>query len=404
MEKTSFSVLFYIRKTRLNKSGEAPVLLRLTVNGRREELRIHRFINPKLWNTAKGKATENGKGCKELNLYLDAIQSRLLRAQLDLELEGLPVTATTVLNRYLGKDAPVRHTLLELFREHNEKCRKLIGMDYAAATVERYDTCLKHTQEFMRYTYGRDDMYLDELSQQFVEDYEFYLKTVRKCCHNTTTKYLKNFKKIILIALKKEWLKKNPFADIQFHLEEVEPDFLESHEIKKLIGKDITIPRLAQLRDVYVFCCFTGLAFSDVKQLRTDHISMDINGAKWIRKKRQKTGNMCNIPLLEIPLQILEKYKDNPCCRAKGVLLPVLSNQKMNAYLKELADICGIDKTLTTHTARHTFATYALANGVSIENVAKMLGHSDTKMTRHYARVLDSTIFKEMQNIPMIAA
>jgi integrase len=213
------------------------------------------------------------------------------------------------------------------------------------------------------------------------------------------TKYLKNFKKIILIALEKEWLKRDPFAGWKFTLDDVERDFLESHEIEKVWNKPIEIERLAQVRDVFIFCALSGLSFSDVKQLRPEHIATDIHGNKWIRKARQKTKNMCNIPLMEIPLQIIKRYRDHPYCVAHDVLLPVLSNQKYNSYLKELADICGIKKAISSHSARHTFGTYALANGVSMESVAKMLGHSDTKMTRHYARVLDSTVLKEMSGI-----
>ena len=194
-------------------------------------------------------------------------------------------------------------------------------------------------------------------------------------------------------------MKKDPFADIKFSLNPVEKDFLEKHEIEIIRQKEIGIERLALVRDIFVFCCFTGLAFSDVKQLTPEHISIDINGDKWIRKMRQKTKNMCNIPLLEVAQEILAKYENHPYCETKGVLLPVLSNQKMNTYLKELTDICNIKKTITTHVARHTFATLALANSVSIENVAKMLGHSDTKMTRHYARVMDSSIKRDMENV-----
>lgn len=174
----------------------------------------------------------------------------------------------------------------------------------------------------------------------------------------------------------------------------------EKAEIERLMHKEIDIPRLAQTRDLFIFCCFTGLAFSDIKQLAPEHIVTDMQGHRWIRKPRQKTGNMCNIPLLEIPARILQRYRTDPECVAHNVLLPVSSNQKMNAYLKELADICGIRKQLTTHCARHFFATYTLANGVSIESVAKMLGHSDTKMTRHYAKVLDQTILREMNALP----
>lgn len=200
----------------------------------------------------------------------------------------------------------------------------------------------------MQHTYGKDDFYLDEMSRQFVEDYEFYLKTVRKCNHNSSTKYLKNFKKITRIAINKEWLKKDPFADIRFSLQPVERDFLEMHEIEKMMKKKITIERLEQVWDIFIFCSLTGLAFSDVKQLTADHISIDVHGNKWIRKPRQKTKNMCNVPLLDIPMKLLEKYKHNPDCQIKGVLLPVLSNQKMNAYIQEICQICGIKKKLTT--------------------------------------------------------
>lgn len=222
------------------------------------------------------------------------------------------------------------------------------------ATVERYETCLKHTQEFMQHTYRRDDFFLDGINCQFIEDYELYLKTVRKCNHNSTTKYLKNFKKITRIAMQKGWLKKDPFADMRFSLQSVDRDFLEIHELEKMYKKKISIERLDQVRDVFVFCSFTGLAFSDVKQLTESHIHTDINGNKWIRKSRQKTKNMCNIPLMDIPLKIIDKYKNHPRCQATGVLLPVLCNQKMNAYLKELSDICGVKKNISTHVASHS--------------------------------------------------
>ena len=402
-QRTTFSVAFYIRRTRLNKHGEAPIQLRISINRMRADTTVKKTISPILWSTARGRAHEKNPLAKELNMYLDAVRARITRIHRDIELDGEQfVTAQVVLDRYLGRDRPVRHTILEVFREHNDKCHKLSGIDMAPATVERYETSFKHTQEFIRFKYERDDYYLDDLGRQFVDDYEFYLKTERKCSHNTATKYLKNFKKITRIAINKEWLKKDPFAEIRFSLNPVERDFLETHEIEKVIEKNIEIERLAQVRDVFIFCCFTGLAFSDVQQLSSEHIFIDAKGNKWIRKPRQKTKNMCNIPILDIPLGIIEKYKDNPQCQAKGVLLPVLCNQKMNAYIKEIADICGIKKLLSTHTARHTFATYMLANQVSIESVAKMLGHSDTKMTRHYARVLDQTIFNEVSRIGKI--
>ena len=397
MERTTFSLLFYIRRDKLNKRGEAPVFMRLTINGERADASIKRFIEPHAWNSEKGKANEKCRGGKDLNLYLDAISANILRIQRDLELDKKEVSAQIILNRYLGKDQTDRHTLMEVFHAHNKKCRALIGINFAPDTVLRYETCLRLTEEFMRNTYKKEDCYLDEVTKQFVEEFEFYLKTVRKCCHNTTTKYLANFKKIVRIALANGWMKRDPFAQIRFHLDAVEREFLEKHELKTLLNKNISIPRLAQIRDIFCFCCFTGLAFSDVKQLKSEHLVTDINGMVWIRKTRQKTKNMCNIPLLDEANKILDRYKDHPYCQTQGVLLPVCSNQKMNMYLKELADICGIRKNLSTHCARHTFATLTLASGATIDNVAKMLGHANVNMTRHYAKVLDTSIMRDMQ-------
>ena len=397
MERTTFSLLFYIRRDKLNKRGEAPVFMRLTINGERADASIKRFIEPHAWNSDKGKANEKCRGGKDLNLYLNAISANILQIQRDLELDKKEVSAQIILNRYLGKEQSDRHTLMEVFRAHNEKRRALIGINFAPDTVLRYETCLRLIEEFMRNTYKKEDCYLEEVTKQFVEEFEFYLKTIRKCCHNTTTKYLANFKKITRIALSNGWMKRDPFAQIRFHLDAVEREFLEKQELKTLLNKNISVPRLAQIRDIFCFCCLTGLAFSDVKQLKSEHLVTDINGMIWIRKTRQKTKNMCNIPLLDEAQKILDRYKDHPYCQTQGVLLPVCSNQKMNMYLKELADICGIRKNLSTHCARHTFATLTLASGATIDNVAKMLGHANVNMTRHYAKVLDTSIMRDMQ-------
>ena len=397
MERTTFGLLFYIRRDKTNKKGEAPVFMRLTINGERADASIKRFIEPHAWNSAKGKANEKSRGGKDLNLYLDAISANILRIQRDLELDKKEVSAQIILNRYLGKEQSDRHTLMEVFRAHNEKCRALSGISLAPGTVIRYETTLRLTEEFLQKSYQKEDCYLDEVTNQFIEDFEFFLKTVRRCCHNTTSKYLMNFKKIVRIALAKGWMKKDPFAQIRFHLDPVEREFLEKQELKAMLNKAISIPRLAQVRDIFCFCCLTGLAFTDVQQLKEEHLVADIHGKIWIRKARQKTKNMCNIPLLDEAQKIIDRYREHPYCQTHGVLLPVCSNQKMNSYLQELADICGIRKNLSTHVARHTFATLTLASGATIDNVAKMLGHANVNMTRRYAKVLDSSIMRDME-------
>lgn len=374
--------------------------VRITVNGQRADTTIRKSILPDQWDVIRGQASPRTTLGKAINLYIDTVRARIIRIHRDLEMDEQPFTAQQVLDLYLGRKTSNRRTLLKLFREHNDRCHKLVGIDLAAATAVRYETCLKHTLAFIRHHYHSDDIELERVDRRFIEEFEFYLKTACNCCHNTATKYLKNFKKITRIALARKWMQQDPFAEIRFKLQPVQREMPEKAEIDRILHKEITIPRLALTRDIFIFCCFTGLAFSDIKQLAPEHIVTDMQGHRWIRKPRQKTGNMCNIPLLKIPEEILKRYRTDPECLAHNVLLPVTSNQKMNVYLKELADICGIRKNLSTHCARHFFATYTLANGVSIESVAKMLGHSNTNMTRHYAKVLDQTILREMSKLP----
>ena len=353
MKRTTFKICFYIQKTRIAKDGQVPVLLRVTINGQRAVVSVNRKVNPKNWNAVAGRSIANTRMDDELNARLDTIRLRLMQIYREMELDREPISAQKVIDKYLGRDAKSTIMLLDVFREHNDRCRKLAGNGMAPATVERYETSLKHTAEFMQFAYNKKDVAISDVDHKFITDYEFYLKTERNCSHNSATKYLKNFKKIIRIALANDYISKDPFANIRFKLEEVQRDFLEDHELKAIMEKPIPVRRLAQVRDVFVFASFTGLAFSDLKGLKQEHLFRDNNGDMWIRKARQKTKNMCNIPLLDPAREILERYKDNPECITKGVLLPTLCNQKMNAYLKELAAICGINKEICTHTGRH---------------------------------------------------
>lgn len=400
MKRMTFKILFFVKASRVTKDGKSPVFLRVTVNGQRCETSISLKIKPENWNAIAERSIGDSPEDQEFNFRLDTIRMRIMQIYREMEFDKVKITAKDIINQYLGRNDKPVIMLLDVFREHNERCQKLIGKDMAPATVQRYETSLKHTENFIKFNYRKNDIPIADVNHKFIKDYEFYLKTERNCSHNSATKYLKNFKKIIRIALANEYITKDPFVNIRFTLEEIEQDFLEDSEIQRIIDKQITIERLAIIRDIFVFQCFSGLSYSDVKDLRKEHIVTDNTGNLWIRKKRQKTSNMCNIPVLDVARQIMERYKDHPQCIRKGTILPVLCNQKMNAYLKELADICGINKKITTHTARHSFATsITLANNVSIENVAKMLGHSDTKMTRHYARVLDKSIMRDMERV-----
>lgn len=397
-ERETMSILFFIKKTKLLKNGEAPICLRLTLNKQISEIRIKRSILVNRWSPAKGCALGKDRVAKELNSYLDAIRLKMHQIHRELVLDmSAPVTANAIINRYCGNDVKM---LLEVFEDHNDKCRALIGKEYVEGTVRKFDTTLLYLKQFLKQRYRKDDIPLPEINQEFVRDFEFFLKTEKSCQNNSALKHIKNFRKVIRIAIGNDWIKRDPFFGLRFKAEEVNVDFLSNDELKRIRQKKITIPRLERIRDIFVFCCFTGLAFVDVSQLTAEDLIKDAQGNMWIRKMRQKTKEMCNIPLLSVAKEILEKYKDFASTNAKGLLLPVSSNQKTNAYLKEIADICGIKKKLTTHVARHTAATVVfLANRVSMENVAKILGHANLNMTRHYAKVLDQSILNDMENV-----
>lgn len=397
-ERETMSILFFIKKTKLLKNGEAPICLRLTLNKQITEIRIKRSILVNRWSPAKGCALGKDRVAKELNSYLDAIRLKMHQIHRELVLDmSAPVTANAIINRYCGNDVKM---LLEVFEDHNDKCRALIGKEYVEGTVRKFDTTLLYLKQFLKQRYRKDDIPLPEINQEFVRDFEFFLKTEKSCQNNSALKHIKNFRKVIRMAIGNDWIKRDPFFGLRFKAEEVNVDFLSNDELKRIRQKKITIPRLERIRDIFVFCCFTGLAFVDVSQLTAEDLIKDAQGNMWIRKMRQKTKEMCNIPLLSVAKEILEKYKDFASTNAKGLLLPVSSNQKTNAYLKEIADICGIKKKLTTHVARHTAATVVfLANRVSMENVAKILGHANLNMTRHYAKVLDQSILNDMENV-----
>ena len=394
MKRNSFNVLFFIKKAKLLKNGEASVCMRITVNGARVETNIRKSIDPASWNQAKECARGKSRKSCDLNAYIEDAKIRLHQIFNELEEQRQPITARLLQEKFFGQDKEPEEvrTLIGTMQEHNDQCRALVGKDYALITVRRYESCKRYLAELIKQKYEKDDLPLTEVNG--------YLKTEKSCQQNTVIRYMKCLKKITNLALANEWITKDPFVGIKFHEKEVVREFLTMDELLTIYHKDFPLERIRIVRDVFIFAAFTGLAFIDVQQLSPEHIVEDANGNLWIRKTRQKTKNMCNIPLLDIPLEILRKYADHPVCQKKRVLLPVPCNQKMNSYLKEIADLCLIKKNLTTHAARHSYATsVCLANGVSIENVAKMLGHSNIKMTQHYARVLDSSILRDMTNV-----
>lgn len=394
--KTNFSLLFYMKKPKNYQTGIAPIYLRITVNGKRSEVTTGRSCEPAQWNPISNRAKGKREEIKTLNAHLDNLQNKVFEAHRQLSEKDEIITSHTLRDHFQGK-VTKQVTLIDVFKDHNHKVESLVGAEFSKGTVQRYRTSLKHTVEFMQWKYNIDDIDIRKVNHSFITEYDFYLRSVRKCANNSAIKYLKNFGKIIRICLSNGLLATDPFLNFKSKIKKVNRVYLNEDEIKYIAGKQMASERLNQVRDIFIFCCFTGLAYVDVKKLRTIDIIIGVDGEKWISINRQKTNVPSRIPLLPVPTAIMKKYQHNPMCINTGLLLPVLSNQKMNSYLKEIADFCGIAKPITFHIARHTFATtVTLLNGIPIESVSKMLGHSNIQTTQHYAKILDIKVGTDM--------
>jgi site-specific recombinase XerD len=395
--KTKITLHFYAKSTKANAAGLLPIYVRLTVDGNRMEFSTKKFIDSAKWSPEMSKMKGNTENARSLNEYLDLMKSKIFDIQMELIHRNEPLTIEVFKNRLLGIHERER-MLIPIFEEHNRKVEELLGLEYAPGTLERYKTSLKHTKDFLQWKYNISDIEINKIDHPFITEYEFYLRSVRKCANNTAVKYIKNFKKIIKICISNGWLDKDPFANYKSKIREVERDYLTQEEVQDIYSKVFVTERLNLVKDIFVFSCFTGLAYIDVKNLTVSNISMGIDGGKWIFTHRQKTETASRIPLLPIPEELILKYANHPQCINEDKLLPVLSNQKMNSYLKEIADVCGIKKDLTFHIARHTFATtVTLTNGVPIESVSKMLGHKNIRTTQHYAKILDKKVSEDME-------
>lgn len=390
------SVLFYSRIASKNNENLVPIYMRITVNGRRYEQSTNRFVDLGNWSANGGRMKGSHTEAKNLNNYLDSIRTKVHITERNMIMDGKKITYESFKDEWLGVHDK-SYMILEIFKHHNEEVAILIGKDFSESTVKRYKTSFMHTQNFIMWKYKVHDLDIAKLNYEFISHYAFWLKSIRNCNHNSTMKYLANFKKIVLICLKNGWIQKDPFVNFKLTKREVDRPFLTSQELKDISEKKFAIERLNLVRDIFLFSCYTGLAYADVKKLKRSEIGIGVDGEKWIFTKRQKTDIPSRIPLLPFSESLMNKYDDNTQCIINDRLLPVLSNQKMNSYLKEIADTCNIHKNLTFHIARHTFATtVTLSNGVPIETVSKMLGHKNLRTTQHYAKILDLKVSEDM--------
>jgi site-specific recombinase XerD len=403
MLETSFGLSFFLKPPfKENPDGTKHIYLRITVNRQVRDIATKRSCHPSKWNVRAGRAIGNKEDTKELNSYLDTLTGKVYQAKKALLDSNKELTAEAIKNQLLGKEES-KTTILKVFQEHNDQVAALVGTDFAPGTLERYETSLKHTREYIKWKYKEDDFDIKKLDYEFISQFEFWFKAKKKISHNTTMKYLANFKKIVLLCVKRGWLLRDPFYAFKFSKREVDRQALTESELKKVWDKEMGDGRLSYVKDIFLFCCYTGLAYADVYKLKRTEIVEGIDGGKWITTKRQKTDTPSRIPLLPMALEIMEKYEDHPQCESENRVLPVLSNQKMNSYLKEIADLCGIKKNITFHLARHTFATtVTLTNGVPIESVSKMLGHRNIKTTQQYAKIVDRKISDDMLRLKEI--
>lgn len=383
------------------KSGQAPLYCKITIDGARAQFSTPHKVNPKFWDKKSMRLTGANALHRVINAYIDQVRSDLNNHFLKVAVSNKLISAKELKALYLGIEIeqPKKKTLCDAFDYHiakqEEKFKaKLIHKN----TWLRYKVTKSKAIDFMKRRYHLDDMPLDELKYSFITEFEHYLITKDKLSPNTAHKNLIHLKKVLKVAVLLEWVTASPFTPFQCSYRNPERVFLTQDEVDRIKNKEFTIERLEKVRDVFLFQCYTGFAYADISEFDRNAVSIGIDGEYWISTYRKKTGNRESVPILPVAMGIIEKYQNNEDCIEKNCLLPVNTNERYNSYLKEIADLCGITKKITTHVARHTFATtITLSNGVPIETVSRMLGHSKLATTQIYAKVLDRKVSDDMK-------
>ncbi len=394
----TFGIVFYLKKQK-QKKGKAPIYARITIDGRRVEISIKKDIDVENWSKGKGMAKGKGEEIRALNTFLEQIRSRMVECYQQLQLKKQLITAVAVKNKFLGIEEK-EHSLMSLFDFHNEQMKNVLEW----GTMKNYYTTKNYFQLYLKETLHISDIYLSQLSYMFIVGYEKFMKEYtplqpkKPCGQNTIMKHIERLRKVINLAIKNEWLDRDPFQKFQPTFLKTHRHFLTSNELASIEEKVFKSQRLQHVKDVFIFSCYTGLAYIDVYELTPDNLFLGDDGEFWINTFRHKTDIQVKVPILPQAMEILKKYKNYSKVVESGKLLPVYSNQILNNYLKEIADFCGIEKSLTFHIARHTFATtVTLTNGVPIETVSKMLGHTSIKTTQIYAKVIEQKVSEDMR-------
>jgi integrase len=396
----TFSILFWLNKSKANSKGLVPIWARITIDGKRAECSVKKQISSSFWDAEKNRAKGNSDDARGINNYLVMVQAELTKHYNILLSTKDFVTAEDVKNSYKGIKE-TKKAFLELYSLYIQKLseRKEIE-DLSDGRFKRFKVLYKKCAEFIKYQFKKSDLPLDEVKMSFIVEFEHYLRTVKMIGYNTTMKYMKDLKQVMKYGVMVEYISSNPFENFKCSYKKVKRDFLDQEELDLLYRKNFKIQRLEEVRDCYLFSCYTGYAYSDAEALTSNDIAIGIDGEKWIIRDRIKTDTTENVPLLPIALEIIAKYKDHPYCKTHDKLLPMNSNQRYNAYLKEIADMCGIKKNLTSHTARHTFATTVLLmNDVPMETAMELLGHTDIRTTQIYGKIVQKKISNDMSKL-----
>ena len=395
MVRSSFSILFFIRESKARKNGNVPIEVMITVNGERNSFSTGKQIAIEKWDKTKQQVKGKDQETQNLNNYLKAIKAKLYQKEAELLERGFIITAQILYDAYFDKVESLKErSLFEVFEEHNQEQEKLVGNGVSKATHWVSVYTIRLLREFVQQKYKREDLYLRELNLNFIQSFHSFLRIDKGMAQNSSTKHLKLLKKIINLSVANSYMAFNPFSTYKVEREPVEIDFLDEEELRKIINFDTPLPRLERAKDMFLFGCFTGLSYIDIKTLTPEHFEKDSAGRIWIKKRRVKTGVLSRIPLLPIAKLILDKYKGGE------KLLPIQDPADINKYLKDIAILCGINKRICFHTSRHTFAsTVTLANNISLEVVSKMLGHTNTRMTAHYAKLIDKCIGEQMDKL-----
>ena len=395
MVRSSFAILFFIRDSRVRKDGTTSIEVVLTVNGERCAFSTGKKVKSCNWDKNKQQVKGKDEEAQSLNNYLKAIKAKLYQKEAELLERGFVITAELLRDAYFDKVESLKEkSLFEVFEEHNQEQEKLIGNGVSKATHWVSVYTIRLLREFVQQKYKREDLYLRELNINFIQSFHSFLRIDKGMAQNSSTKHLKLLKKIINLSVANSYMAFNPFSTYKVEREPVEIDFLDEEELRKIINFDTPLPRLERAKDMFLFGCFTGLSYIDIKTLTPEHFEKDSASRIWIKKRRVKTGVLSRIPLLPIAKLILDKYKGGE------KLLPIQDPADINKYLKDIAILCGINKRICFHTSRHTFAsTITLANNISLEVVSKMLGHTNTRMTAHYAKLIDKCIGEQMDKL-----